>query len=171
MKTLFAIILFAGCALAQDEALIPQVRAACGPDNIKFDADINEAADTAPSTEQGKARVYVIGQSMTGNILARIGLDGKWTGALRTPSYISFPVDPGEHRLCANWQSVFGSLKKTVALSHFTAEPGKAYYFRLRFFAAENGDRYLDLDPLDADEGQFLAASSPLSEFHLKRHQ
>ena len=170
MKMFLALILLSASALAQDDAAIAKSRAACGPDDIKFAAEISEAAHTTAAPAPPAALVYVIGQSINANVLARIGLDGAWTGALRTPSYISFPVQPGEHHLCANWQSVFGSLNKTVALSHFTAEQGRIYYFRMRFFVAENGPRYLDLDPLDADEGAFLVASSPASEFHPKKH-
>jgi hypothetical protein len=42
------------------------------------------------------------------HVTVRIGLDGTWAEASHGKSYFAFSVTPGEHHLCANWQSVIG---------------------------------------------------------------
>src|ERR1022692_4903336 len=64
----------------------------------------------------------------------RVSLDGSWVGANRGASYFFFPVEPGEHHLCADWQSAPPSVVgRKLALSNLGAEPGQTYYLRARF--------------------------------------
>ena len=105
---------------------------------------------------QDLGSVRCLGECITN----RIGLDGVWVGATENNSYVYFSVDAGEHHLCANPQSDMKSVSRMAALAHFTAEPGKIYYFRVR--TSGNLGQLL-LDPLDSDEGRLLIASYPLS--------
>jgi hypothetical protein len=90
-------------------------------------------------------------------------------GATRANSYIAFSVDPGEHHLCTNWQSHLKRLSQEAAFAGFTAEAGKTYYFRARIGYESDGNATsmtLDLDRVNADEGQYLVASNPASMSH-----
>jgi len=97
----------------------------------------------------------------------RVGLNGAWVGANHGTSYLSFSVDPGEHHLCTNWQSVLKSLSDQHSLTSFTAEAGKTYFFRVQAYEQFEGGKgqfwTIDLQPVDADEGKYLLASAPLS--------
>src|SRR5512132_3875575 len=78
----------------------------------------------------------------------------------RTESYLRASVEPGERHWCSSWQKFvgFGMGMKMSAL-HFTAEPGKTYYFRIRDkWRLEHGTGRVELEPLDSDQGQLLAS-------------
>ena len=142
---------------------------ACGPKEVHFDAATT--AGNPPALMPGKALVYVSEvfnkvPGELGNPTIRIGLDGVWMGATRANSYLAFPVDPGEHHLCTNWQSHLKRLSREAAFAGFTAEAGKTYYFRARIGYESSGSATtmtLDLDAVNSDEGQYLIASGPAS--------
>jgi len=100
----------------------------------------------------------------------RVGVDGAWVGAAKGNSYISFSVDPGEHHVCTNWQSRWTRFSKKAAFAGFTAEAGNSYYFRARITEVGGSggasNFYLDLEPLNKDEGKFLLASAAFSVSH-----
>jgi hypothetical protein len=98
----------------------------------------------------------------------RIASDGAWVGANHHNSYFSFAVDPGEHHLCANWQSRIARLSQIVGLVHFTAEVGKVYYFRTRVLGAI-ATNFFDFELIDSDQGRLFVASIPLSISHPKK--
>lgn len=54
-----------------------------------------------------------------------------------------------------------------LALTHFTAEPGEVYYFRMRSFG-NPGQMNFDIDPIDGDQAKYLMAYYPLSVSHPK---
>ena len=168
MKTFFAVMLLSCLALAQDDAAIVKAKAACGPDNVSFSVKTSEGSHPAATIEPGKALVYVVGQDLTAcngcGRVARIGLDGSWAGAINFGSYTSFSIEPGEHHLCTNWQSFFAGSKKPVGLANFVAEAGRIYYFRIRAFAFHQV--FIDIDPVNPDEGEYLVASSLMSQSH-----
>jgi len=87
----------------------------------------------------------------------RVGVDGHWVGANNGKSYFFFPIDPGEHNICSEWQS--GTFKKSSErvgeAIHLTVEPGKAYYLRLTF-----AYQRMHLEVSDEAEGHFLVGSS-----------
>jgi hypothetical protein len=173
MRTAFALILFTMAAFAQDPAAISAAQAACGPQGVNFDVKDDNSQHTVGQPEAGKALVYVIqdigaANCIGGCITTKIALDGVWIGAVHHSSYLSFAVDPGEHHLCANWQSHIERLSRIVGLAHFTAEAGKIYYFRTRAFGDKNQSLF-DLDPLDSDQGRFFVADYPLSISHPKK--
>ena len=93
-------------------------------------------------------------------------------GANKSNSYFFFPVNPGDHHLCMAWQSTLKRYSKQVALTNFSAESGKAYYFRARIIEHDEGLCAwftVDLEPVNSDEGQLLVASSAFCTSHTKK--
>lgn len=177
MKSSLTLLLFLATAVFAQNATTPAPSpAACGPVNAKFDA---EAIASAPAVqpEPGKALVYVAedfrkAPGELGNPTLRVGMDGAWVGATRSNSYLSFAVEPGDHHLCASWQSHLQRLSKLAALAGFTAEAGKTYYFRERVtyssYGGGSANMNLDLESVNSDEGQFLVASDKPAASHAK---
>ena len=161
------ILLLALPAYAQEVPAAPHFHAACGPIEVNFDTETSTARPPA-QPEPGKALVYVAEdfptvQPTIGSPRIKVGLDGNWMGATHGSSYLFFSVDPGEHHLCIKWQSHLERFSKLASFAHLAAESGKTYYFRARItFSSYGTNVYLDLDPIDPDEGQYLVASSPL---------
>ncbi len=173
MRAALALILFTISALAQQPAAVSAAEAACGPGNERFDVKNDSSQHTVDQPEAGKALVYVIQDigsvnCIAGCITTRIASDGAWVGANHHNSYFSFAVEPGEHHLCANWQSRFGRLSQIVGLAHFTAEAGKVYYFRTRVLGATSTN-FFDLEPIDSDQGKLFVVSIPLIISHPKK--
>lgn len=128
-------------------------------------------SDTHAETEvdPGKALIYLIEEQklrVFRDVTVRVGLDGKWVGAIRGTSYLSFAVEPGEHHLCVDFPSEFLEPGRLVSLYGFTAQAGKTYYFRAR-----TGNR--DIAVLDLDFGERRSSQAACSEFtleHLTSH-
>jgi hypothetical protein len=161
MRIALVIIFFAASAFAQRESAA--AKAACGPDDTDFEIKLDKYKHALTQPEPGKARVYFIQDlgriSCIGTCLkTKIGLDGKWAGAIRHNSYFSISVEPGEHHVCADPGHV-------IALAHFTAEAGKVYYFRTRYFGS-NTQNLFDFAAINSDQGEHLIASYPLSVSH-----
>jgi hypothetical protein len=95
----------------------------------------------------------------------RVGVDGVWVGATHGDSFLSFSVDPGEHHLCARWQSfVAAEARQTTGAVHFTAEAGQIYFFRVKnILVVDHIPGQLELSPIDSDEGQLLRRQYGLS--------
>jgi hypothetical protein len=174
---LFSTLLFSTLAFAQDQSPLGAVEAACGPKDIQFEP---QAASNQPlaQPDASKSLIYVVEvfDKVVGQIsrpTLRIGVDGKWVGADKGNSYISFSVEPGEHHLCANWQSRWKRFSNEEAFNGFTAEPGRIYYFRARIseIGGSGGasNFSLDLEPLNGDEGKYLVASSVMSAAQPKK--
>ncbi len=168
-STLIAMFL-AVSAFGQQES--GALAAACGPKGTSFDVKLDRSQHALAQPEPGKALVYFIQDFGNVNCLGscmttKIGLDGAWVGANQDNSYFYVSVEPGEHHVCANPQSHVGRISRIVALAHFTAEPGKVYYFRAR--ATMGGNQILfDLDPVDSEQAKYLISSYPLSTAHPK---
>jgi len=98
------------------------------------------------------------------------GLDGKWVGANTKHSYFFFEVDPGEHHLCASWQSV-GAFKNSVGMQSFVAEAGKTYYFASDASAdhTQGGGYSFDFSQLDDDDGKYRVKAYKMSKFKSNR--
>ncbi len=176
MKAIILLVVLTSAALAQNDAAIARAKAACGPDNVMFDMKTNDDADAVAQPATGKALVYVIGEGPNGfacrgcGIVARVGVNGAWVGAINGASHLSFPVDPGDQHLCVNWQSVFSGRSGYVALGNLNAEAGKVYYFRMRvLIQGEKAATLLDLDPLNSDEGKYMVATSKLATSTVKK--
>ena len=165
MRTALILLLLAYPAVAQEKTGTTAA-SACGPLDVKFEVNQNQTKSIEP--DSGKALVYVVEdigrpgrRCFMGCATVRVGLDGAWIGANHGTSHFSFSVEPGEHHLCANWQSGPGRFSSTQSLANFTADAGKVYYFRARIWGSDR--RYLDLDPVSTDEGSYLVAASPLA--------
>lgn len=184
MKTFLAILLLASCVLAQDDHItdkakgeIASAAAACGPEETKFDLKTSDAGHSLAQPEPGKALLYVIGQDGTQNIfckgceiIARVGLNGDWIGAVNGDSFLSSSVAPGEHHLCTQWQSRFSTRSKRLALANFNAEAGKTYYFRMRLITqGKDAPPLLDMEQINSDEGKYMVLTSQTSESHAKK--
>jgi hypothetical protein len=134
---------------------------ACGPENASFQLQhVKTNPPAAP--EPGKALVFFIQKKQSSiKFMIRIGVDGAWAGVVEGDSYISANVAPGEHHACA---ATMGLKHPQAELLHFTAEPGKTYYFLVRASAAEGkfSDFFsMPLTPVDRDEALYLIASDP----------
>lgn len=171
MRIGLALLLLITVGLVYTSA-VAQEQTACGPLDMRFNT---QASGDHPSEHPspGKALVYVVedfrkAPGELGNPTIRIGLDGKWIGAVRANSYLSFEVDPGERHLCASWQSHLKRLSKLASFAHFSSEADKTYYFRARItyssYGAGAANMNLDLEPVDPDEGKFLIATNSMSQ-------
>jgi hypothetical protein len=177
MKATLVVLLsiFSASAFAQDQP--PTPTSACGPASAQFDTQMGEKQALSQPAD-GKGQVYVVEvfEKVVGELghpTLRVGLDGQWVGADKGDSYLTFPVDPGDHHLCTNWQSHFKRLSKEAAFAGFNAEAGKTYYFRAKI--VEHGGSggasnfSLDLDQVNEDEGKYLITSSKSSVSQLKK--
>lgn len=83
--------------------------AGCGPTNMQFNVKTDSTHHAVNQPEPGHALVYVIVQGKPeggeARVTTRVGLDGNWVGASHGASYLSFPVIPGDHHVCTDWQS------------------------------------------------------------------
>ena len=173
MKTFLVLFLLAAPAFAQnptDTAVAP----GCGPGNAKFEVKTESKQHPLAQPEAGKALVYFLEDDSefgsTPKPTTRVGLDGTWIGATHGDSYFYLSVDPGEHHLCASWQTaiVLGAGRPTAA-AHLTAQAGGVYFFRVKNkWERDFGFKGINLEPLDPDEGQLLASKFSLSTFHPK---
>jgi hypothetical protein len=148
---------------------------ACGsrlrPKGTKFSVKTEKDQHTTPQPADGKALAYVVTQEISdphytqiGHITTRIGLDGMWVGANHESSYLAFSVEPGDHRVCTDIQSIVpGTAKLNDAVS-LSAEAGKIYYFRaeLRDQIQRRSDK-VTLEAIDPAEGMLLISQSALS--------
>lgn len=156
----------------------------CGPANVTFDVSTKKVQQPAPVPASEKAVVYFLQDDLRYNATprptTRFGVDGTWVGATHANSYFYVSVDPGEHHLCANWQSDvtpfhFGVPKRSTAATDFTAEAGKIYYFRAQdsVLVGHSGEIISDpevrLSPLGGDEAQVIINSFSLSSSHPKK--
>lgn len=173
MKIAFIIFLFAASALAQTRP--PVLAAACGKNNADFYLHLSSSNIRHKRPNPGKALVYFIqdnGIDDHQHLTLRIGVDGTWVGTYKHNSYFAISVNPGEHHICANVQSV-SSTGRILELLHFIAAPGNIYYFRTQFPAGITTlypiAPFLSLSQIDSDEGQYLIASYPQSFATLKK--
>ncbi|HUI51341.1 MAG TPA: hypothetical protein VLX60_06130 [Terriglobales bacterium] len=170
MKSSLAMLLFSSTVLLADNAPSLPLQSACGPDQIKFSVKSVGRESNLPEPEPGKALVFVIFDHIptdVGRPTVRVGLDGTWVGANRGLSHFSFPVEPGDHHFCVDWQrSGLPIHPVTAAASQLTVEPAKTYYFRARIL---EGVWTLDFDLLNSDQGRLLVAHTSRAEFHQKK--
>jgi YHS domain-containing protein len=177
-RSILALLLFVTPAFAQDQAAAARAAAGCGPDQIEFDVKADDTQHPASQPESGKALVYVFheerqnkGVLNKGWVTTRVGLDGTWIGANHGKSYFFFSVDPGDHRLCANWQSKIKVYSRQSAAASFVAEAGKVYYFcaQVNEITDIQHEPTMKLELVDPAEAQLLIASSAFSTFRRKK--
>ena len=177
MKTSLLVFLTASAVLAQAQTPGKHLAPSCGPDEVKFEVKTEKNSHPIGQPDGGKALVYFLeDDSEFGSFprpTTRAGVDGEWVGATHGNSYFYFFVDPGERHLCAGWQTWVGpgvDVAHKTAVAHFTAEPGGVYYFLVRNIFRRGDDRppLIKLEPLDSDEGRFLASKYSFSTFQKK---
>jgi hypothetical protein len=171
MRTALLSLLLTVSAVAQSQSA--PVATACGPGNIAFVAHEGRTPLAPTPPEPGKALIYFIqdkGQSAEEqHYTLKIGVDGAWVGAYKNNSVFAISVRPGEHHVCASVQSIFAP-GLNLALAHFTAEAGKVYYFRTRFFGGLGSPvAYLNLDQPDSDQAKYLISIYPSSVSRSKK--
>ena len=177
MKTLLTLVLLTTCsaAVAQTPPVDQATAPGCGKVEIKFDVKTDASQHPFPKPDPGKALIFVL-QDDT-NFLSRprpttrFSLDGTWMGATHSSSYFYITIDPGEHHLCAEWQSFVGvTTGQTSAAAGFTAAPGGSYFFVVRNHAREeNIPAGMKLRPLDPDEAQLLMSKYAISISRAKK--
>ena len=174
-KSVVIVFLLALPAFAQDQAGVARAAAGCGPKEIQFGVKTDAKQHPMAQPESGKSLIYVfqdekrdpsinyMGQHPT----TRVGLDGDWIGASHGKSYFFLAIEPGDHRLCSDWQSsIYRKLGSAVG---FTAEVGKTYYFQASVEERPTFPPGLKLEQIDGAQGQFLIASSSLSTSQTKK--
>ena len=173
MKSLLAIAIFALSAFAQDNPA--RTSAGCGPATVQYEVKSDKTPQPISSPDSGKAALYVIQYERRdveafhiGAVTTRVGLDGSWQGANHGQSYVLFPVNPGEHHLCVDWQSSVEERSKQGSAVTLTAEAGKVYYFRATVEQREKHPPAILLEALDPAQGQFLISTSSLSKSRAK---
>jgi hypothetical protein len=147
----------------------------CGSEDVKFAVKTESKQHPMPSPEPGKALFFFLQDDAKFDSRPRpttqFGIDGTWVGATQANSYFYVSVDPGEHHLCANWQSFVGAgpIRSTAAL-HFTAEAGKIYCFAAQdIFRTDHPPAEVVLEALDSDEAQLLMSSFAFSTSQPKK--
>lgn len=164
---LLSFLIFWSVPVFSQNAAVAAATTACGPsgEHLKVNSETAKGLLTEP--EPGKALVYVIEDDgvadriIGGNITWRVGLDGAWVAALNRHSpYTTFSVTQGEHHLCVNWQSSLEYLARATNLAHLNVEADKTYYYRIRKWESQT-EVFVDLDPVDSDQGTLLLALQP----------
>lgn len=171
----FLLVLFTIPAAAQSPNAEQAAAPGCGKDNIKFDVQTTKSQHPFLKPDTGKALVYFL-QDDTDFVSrprpsTRFGLDGTWIGATNSNSYFYVSVDPGEHHLCADWQSFvgFNTGHKNGAAS-FAAAEGNSYFFLVK--NRSNHDNFpaaMKFEVVDPDQAQLLMSKFALSTSHAKK--
>ena len=182
MKTLSALLLFlfafAATSFAQNAPTETAAPPGCGAENTKFDVKTDRSQHPLVKPEPGKALVYFLQDDTYFQSVprptTRFGLDGNWVGATQANSYFYASVDPGEHHLCAGWQSFVGfNVARKSAAAHFTAEAGGVYFFAVNDHA-DRGDEHqrpagMKLSAVDSDEAQLLMSKFGFSTSRVRK--
>ncbi len=179
MKAAVVFLCFAVSAFAQQKELFSQqpgqnrLASACGPAHINYKVDLDRSQHGPVPPEAGKALVYFIHEAgipfeklTIGYPTTKYAVDGSWVGADHGDSWFAVAVAPGEHHVCTVLQSSF--VDQRVELAHFTAEAGKAYFFRTRLVMSGSVE-LLELERIDSDQAVYLISSYPLATAHAKK--
>jgi hypothetical protein len=176
----FLLLVFLAATFRSRATTLPD---SCGSDKTQFDVKTQKHAPAPAPPAEGKAQIVFLetmdrnlGCWSCGSPTSRIGMDGGWVGANQGNSWFAIDVAPGEHHLCTDWQSAFGTLKKKIGMAEFTAEAGKTYYFEVKVRIKEVGsdnssdvDRDLDFAQISDDEGKFRLQSAALATSSLRK--
>jgi hypothetical protein len=173
-KSMLAVLLFAGLVCAEDKPIGTALPPVCGAAGAKFDVKTDSERHPLAEPEAGKALVYFLEDDSefgsTPKPTTMASLDGQWIGATHGNSYFYFSVDPGEHHLCASWQTkvLLGQDLQTAA-AHFEAAAGGVYYFQVKNKGGHYSAAGTSLKPLDSDEFLLLASTFSFSASHEKK--
>ena len=145
---LSACLLISAFAPAQSAYITQQAQLACGDPSVKFDVQ-RAPGHPLPTPTKDTAVVYILEPGSTPlhlfGFTNRIGLDGRWIGAVVQGTYLAFPVSVGVHRLCTRGQSwMFGTVN-LVSLAQLNAKAGASYYFLPTFGQVDPDEANLQL--------------------------
>ncbi|MGA3194313.1 MAG: hypothetical protein ABSD39_04865 [Terriglobales bacterium] len=169
MRIICSFLLLASLSFGQDAPAASTTAPGCGPIDIHFQVKADQNRHPTIQPDAGKAVLYFLqddAEYLTRpRPTTRMGIDGEWVGATKSNSYFYVLIAPGEHHLCASWQSSGGAITpKDTAAAHFTADPGGVYFFRARdFWARDIGTAHVELLPLDSDEAPLLVGKFSFS--------
>jgi hypothetical protein len=180
MKTLLAVLLltFATGAFAQSSPPTSAVAPGCGTADTKFDVSTSNSPRALAKPDAGKALIYFLQDDTYFDArprpTTRFAIDGTWIGATHGDSYFHVSIDPGEHHLCANWQSYAGpvglGIGPDTAAAHFNAEPGGIYFFAARNHGGlHSGLAGIELLSTDSDQAQLLMSRFALASSRPKK--
>jgi len=175
VKILLLVALCAGPVYAQQSSTDALTAAGCGSENVEFQATRDKNAHPTPTPDPGKALVFLIGNTRgdtgvgVGKAVTRIGIDGQWVAANALGAYVSFAVEPGDHRLCINYQTVIKRQGHYFTAKSFTAVAGQTYYFRTRDAANPSPGQSVILQAMDPAEALVLIAKTGHSTFTQKK--
>jgi Protein of unknown function (DUF2846) len=175
MRTILAILFFSVSTFAQSTPTPSGTvdNPVCGNlPNTTFQVKTDNGEHIAQPVA-GKAIVYFLQDDtkFTGRPrpTTRLAVDGAWVGATHSDSYFHFPVDPGEHHLCAIWQAAGLDPVAGAAAAHFTAEAGHIYYFRAQNSSLHDGTKTIEFGKVDSDEARLLINRYALSSSSVKK--
>ncbi len=182
MRTKLSLLMFAVTIASALQIWATVLPDSCGADKIKFKVTKRKGQPAPSGPTASKAQVIIVENpdiyspclGPACDVTVRIGIDGEWAGASQGKSYFAFLVAPGEHHVCANWQSTFATSNKLVSMASFTAEAGKVYYYEvkpvMRNMSEHRDEKYkLELMSLSEDEGKYGVKISALSTSTPKR--
>jgi hypothetical protein len=134
----------------------PAVLAACGPQSIKGNPRTIPIPKVESGPSPGNALVYFFSnpaQAFAPGIV-RIGIDGKWVGAVQGDSFVAVGITPGQHHVCSNLLQKYSG--NEIALDNLRARAGQTYFFTtLILNDLHGGTKYL-LYPTDPAEAALL---------------
>lgn len=165
-----AIGLLTPTSSCQKIASAPAVKAACGPEKVKFNVKLDRSQRALLQPARGKALIYIFQEypdiSALPSLIMKVGLDGAWIGANQKRSYFAFKVEPGVHHICVSGQWPFSP---PVSLARVVAQPDGIYYFGTQFYCDSSGGcGPLAVEPVDEDQAKLLIQTSPYSTSHPK---
>jgi hypothetical protein len=168
------VLIVTSSLIAQDQPANTAAAPGCGAAKSSFEVKTDSEKHPVTQPEPGKALLYFIEDDT--NYLSipkpttRLGVDGNWVGANHGNSYFYLSVEPGERHLCASWQSrvALGAGRQTAA-AHFSAEAGKAYYFRVQNYWSQTTVVNIEFGPVDSDQALLLMSKFAFSTFHPKK--
>lgn len=151
---LSACLLISAFAPAQSAYITQQAQLACGDPSVKFDVQ-RAPGHPLPTPTKDTAVVYILEPGMSVNhakvgtpiygFTHRIGLDGKWIGAVVQGAYLAFPVSVGIHRLCTRGQSWFFGTVNLVSMTQLNARADATYYFTITLSQVDPDEAHLQL--------------------------
>lgn len=176
--------------IAQMRKNILKAEAACGDSAVHFKVKRVHGSSDVLAPPAGSARVVVFEAGLgytdeyfvpSGKLsptkykklprlftpTVRMGIDGRWMGALRGNDFIAFSIQPGEHHFCAQFQQpayadANGELPMTY-LSDMKAVAGQTYYFQITYMMIHNFAKWgLELQPLQEYPSRLLLSRSSL---------
>lgn len=118
----------------------------------------------APKSDQARIVIFQAGDPVSATQqVFRVRVDGRWTGALRNYSWQLFPVAPGLHHVCVQWESPLKSLASRTATALVTTHPGRTSWLELSVAGSAGSVSSFYLFGVRASEGSAVAASLPHS--------